>query len=251
MNVGTRSILFGYHSFWLHGFFVARGWYLLHGWSSVKIGVKVHILDPENDVWVREDVYTSLFDPRLWLAFFVHDLGYWGSPNMNGDEGELHPFLGYRIMDHLFGAPWGTFCLYHSRFLAKRDGEDPSMLCAPDKMAIACYPLWLFLLLNRLSGEIREYMAHHKNVPVWMEQRQKERHWAREVFKFSKEYAEGMKHGGTDTLTGSANDTNIQDQIRPRRTTELFQETPPSNTAIAHAAKRGSKAAEDLLNHHG
>jgi len=42
------------------GWFVAWGWWTLYGFP---------------------------FDPRLWVAFFVHDLGYIGKPNMDGPEG--------------------------------------------------------------------------------------------------------------------------------------------------------------------
>ena len=62
MNVGTRSLLFGVHQFAIHPWFVAAAWWRLYGFP---------------------------FDPRLWVAFFVHDLGYWGKPNMDGAEGDL------------------------------------------------------------------------------------------------------------------------------------------------------------------
>ena len=48
MKVGTKSVLFGAHAFWLHPFFVAVAWTRLYGFP---------------------------WDPRLWVAFFVHDLG--------------------------------------------------------------------------------------------------------------------------------------------------------------------------------
>lgn len=201
MNIGTRSVLFGYHQFLLHPLFVALAWYRLHGFRAVKIGVHVRVTNAERDEWLREDVRTSLFDPRLWLAFFLHDLGYWGKPNMDGVEGEQHPFFAYRVMDRIFGAPWGTFCLYHSRFLARKEGESPSLLCAPDKLAIALYPLWLIVLLTSLTGEIREYMKHAKvNTTRW--------EWARDVQRFGREYAEKMKDGGADNITGTAGDSN-------------------------------------------
>lgn len=71
MKVGTKSVLFGAHCFLLHPWFVARAWWKLYGFP---------------------------FDPRLWVAFFVHDLGYWGKPNMDGPEGEEHPRLGAAIL---------------------------------------------------------------------------------------------------------------------------------------------------------
>ena len=75
MKVGTKSVLFGYHCFFIHPFFVALAWWKLYGFP---------------------------WDIRLWVAFFVHDIGYWGKPNMDGPEGETHPIFGARIMERLF-----------------------------------------------------------------------------------------------------------------------------------------------------
>src|SRR5258708_5910867 len=75
MTIGTKSILFGAHQFLIHPWFVAAAWWKLYGFP---------------------------FDPRLWVAFFVHDLGYWGKPNMDGAEGETHVELGANIMSALF-----------------------------------------------------------------------------------------------------------------------------------------------------
>jgi len=75
MKIGTKSVLFGAHQFLIHPLFVALAWWQLYGFP---------------------------WDPRLWVAFFVHDLGYLGKPNMDGPEGESHPWLGARIMGLLF-----------------------------------------------------------------------------------------------------------------------------------------------------
>lgn len=75
MKVGTRSILFGVHQFMIHPLFVAAAWWRLYGFP---------------------------WDPRLWVAFVVHDLGYVGKPNMDGPEGERHVELGARIVHWLF-----------------------------------------------------------------------------------------------------------------------------------------------------
>lgn len=157
MAVGTRSVLYGAHCFLLHPWFVAWAWWQLYGFP---------------------------WDPRLWVAFFVHDLGYWGKPNMDGSEGELHPLLGARLMAWLFdgrrvstaawfipagGQPrqvnlgeWGHFALLHSRYLAKRLGLQPSRLCMADKLAIALTPAWMYLPMVRATGEMDEYMAYAK-----------------------------------------------------------------------------------------
>ena len=150
MKVGTKSVLFGAHCFLIHPIFVAIAWTKLYGFP---------------------------WDPRLWVAFFVHDLGYWGKPNMDGKEGETHVELGADIMFWLFDAPkaffcnninqipdeklfyWGNFTRYHSRFYAKRDRVNPSRLCVADKMAIALEPSWLYLPRANWSGEIEEYMS--------------------------------------------------------------------------------------------
>lgn len=161
LEIGTRSLLFGAHQFLIHPWFVAEAWRRLFGFP---------------------------WDPRLWVLFFVHDLGYFGKPNMDGPEGEEHPLLGARIMA-LFDGDWvlwrrvtfmtnGTVTLpcwetrrgrmafgrwaclsfYHSRFLSKQHGVKVSRFCYADKLAIALTPAWLYLPLVRLSGEIHEYM---------------------------------------------------------------------------------------------
>lgn len=83
MKIGTKSVLFGAHCFALHPFFVAAAWIRLYGFP---------------------------FDPRIWIAFFVHDLGYLWKPNMDGPEGETHVELGAAIM-HLFDG-WRQDVLY-------------------------------------------------------------------------------------------------------------------------------------------
>jgi hypothetical protein len=171
VTVGTKSLLFGAHLWCLHPFFVALAWLKLYGFRRVTCP--------------SSGVRTSLLDPRLWLCFLVHDWGYWGCPNMDGPEGEQHPRLGASIVSALLDgrctacytgsdrkpAPcfWGAsfraechrwyfFAFYHSRFLAKRCGYDPSLLCAADKLAIALEPRWLYLPRVIATGEIREYM---------------------------------------------------------------------------------------------
>lgn len=152
MKIGTKSVLFGAHCFFLHPFFVFAAWWKLYGFP---------------------------YDPRLWVAFFVHDLGYIGKPNMDGEEGELHPHFGANIMHLLFDWPkktifkgyvtitepcfkWHDFTLYHSRFLAKKNGAHFSKLCVADKLAIALTPYWLYLPMVNLTGEINEYMKLSK-----------------------------------------------------------------------------------------
>lgn len=133
MKIGTKSVLFAAHCFFIHPWFVALAWWKLYGFP---------------------------FDPRLWVAFFVHDLGYIGKPNMDGAEGEMHPYWGACLMGAFFGLEWFEFTLYHSRFLAKRNNAQYSRLCVADKMSFQLTPAWLYLPMVRLTGEIKEYMHH-------------------------------------------------------------------------------------------
>ncbi len=148
MKIGTKSLLFGAHAFWLHGWCVAAAWWKLYGFPV---------------------------DPRLWFAFFLHDIGYWGCPNMDGPEGKEHPRLGAKILHNLFDPEhcgvedcvlcerechvWERFTLYHSRSMAKIDGQSFSRLCVADKLATAFTPSWLYLPMVTLTGEIDEYLA--------------------------------------------------------------------------------------------
>src|ERR1035441_7159720 len=118
MTRGTKSLLVGIHAFWLHWFFVAWAWIKLYGFP---------------------------FDPRVWVAFVVHDFGYAGCESMDNAKGKQHPLVGARIMRFLFdhgfdvrlvkcatmrdwetivvpSTKWFDFCRYHSRSLAKLDG---------------------------------------------------------------------------------------------------------------------------------
>ena len=131
MRVGTKSVMFGVHSIFVHPFFVAWAWARLYGFP---------------------------WDPRLWLAFLVHDVGYVGKPNMEGSEGQQHVVLGGRIMGWFCGPEWRDFVLGHSRHWAERVGKKYSKLCLADKLAFVLTPAWLYLPMARLSGELYEYM---------------------------------------------------------------------------------------------
>ena len=150
MKIGTKSVLFGYHAFWLHPFLVAEGWRRLYGFP---------------------------FDPRLWAAFFLHDIGYLGKPNMDGKEGEAHPEMGAKVMHFLFDEydpypfhhwcvafisinKWRDLCLFHSRCYAAKARKPISKLCYADKLAFMLYPKWLLKILYALTGEWEEYKTH-------------------------------------------------------------------------------------------
>lgn len=141
--VGTRSLLFGAHQVAIHPWFVAAAWWRVYGFGPVA---------------ERTGLVVRLRDPRLWVAFVVHDLGYWGLPNMDGPEGETHPEWGARVMGRLFGEAWHDFTLLHSRFYSRRLERPFSALCVADKLASALEPWWFYIARVRLSGEVREYM---------------------------------------------------------------------------------------------
>lgn len=130
MRLGTRSVLFGAHQFIIHPIALSIAWTKLYGLP---------------------------LDPRLWIAFMVHDWGYIGKHKMDDELGESHPELGAAIM-RIFGEDWYWFTLLHSRFYAGRLRRPFSRLCVADKLATCIMPSWIYLPLVILSGEVKEYM---------------------------------------------------------------------------------------------
>lgn len=150
MKRGTKSILFGVHQFLWHPLTVLRAWRRLYG------------------SWPRW--------PEL-IAILLHDVGYFGCPNMDGAEGKAHPHAGALltakivvliqhgywpktnapIEPHYHGGPTYWFTVAHSRDAAKAVGIPPSKLYAADKVSIFFDPKWFYLLRARLSGEIAEF----------------------------------------------------------------------------------------------
>lgn len=131
MKIGTKSLLFGAHNIIIHPVLVFIAWWRLYGFP---------------------------FDPRLWIAFLVHDWGYFGKSDMDGSEGETHVELGARIM-RIFGRRWEEFARHHSRYYSRRDGVQPSQLCYADKLALCCEWPRFYLFRTRITGELCEYMA--------------------------------------------------------------------------------------------
>lgn len=128
--LGTRSLLFGVHHWLFHPMTVFIAWVRLYGLPS----------------W------------REAVCIVIHDWGYWGSPNMDGIEGELHCQRSAQLAARLgLGPQIATLVEYHSRHYARTHGQAPSRLCWADKLSHAYYPVWLYLLLARASGEIWEY----------------------------------------------------------------------------------------------
>lgn len=178
MKTGTKSVLIGAHCFFIHPWFVALAWWKLYGFP---------------------------FDPRLWVAFFVHDLGYIGKPDMDGDEGELHPYWGACLMGFLFGKTWFDFTLHHSRFLSKKNGAQYSKLCVADKLAICLTPAWLYLPMVRLTGEIKEYMKDaERNSNGVLKMQKSEEVWYQGVQNYVRKWVEEHKEIKVDSWTPSA-----------------------------------------------
>jgi hypothetical protein len=232
MTAGTKSVLFGVHAFWLHPWFVAWAWWKLYGWPH---------------------------DPRLWAAFFVHDLGYVGKPDMDGPAGKQHVNFGAawmarfdygrlaRALNLVWGRlmlfrpehdlvaqgavigpgwvvvthserrrlvlardgikvwriepyNWHDFTLYHSRFVARYDGVEVSPLCYADKLSLCLTPAWLWLIMARASGEIREYMAKsvegEKYAGMASPAREGERAWLVALRGFLGRWVEENAHNG-------------------------------------------------------
>lgn len=134
LTIGTRSVLFGAHQFIVHPICVAIAWWRLYGFP---------------------------WHPYLWLCFAVHDLGYIGKRDIDGEDGRSHPELGAKIVRRLTRSEkWATFCLCHSRHYAKQAGHTASRLCVADKLAFAVTPRWLYLLCTAATGELEEYTAN-------------------------------------------------------------------------------------------
>lgn len=137
MKIGTKSVLFGVHAFW---------------WHFITIGIAWKRLFKVWPTW------------REWVCIFVHDLGYWGKPNIDGPEGRQHPVAGAWLASELVDRPgsltYFDLTLFHSREFAKLNGEEPSLLCWADKYCVLCEPRWFYLLRAKLSGESKEFKAN-------------------------------------------------------------------------------------------
>jgi hypothetical protein len=129
MKLGTKSLLFGVHQVLWHPFTVWRAWRHLYG----------------RPTW------------RECVCIMIHDWGYFGCPEMDGPEGELHPLEGAAIAGFLFGPKYYDLVLLHSRHLANKMGLPPSKLCWADKLSMRFEPQWFYLLRARVTGEILEY----------------------------------------------------------------------------------------------
>lgn len=199
MRIGTKSVLFGAHCFFLHPWFVAAAWTKLYGFP---------------------------WDPRLWVAFFVHDLGYLGMPNMDGPEGESHPELGARIMGRFFDRDrfgmgdaaryrWHDFSLLHSRYYAKREGRSPSQLCFADKLSFALTPRWLYLPMVTATGEINEYLKNAQKADSghWNPTGYDKKLWHSQLCDYMQRWVEEHKDGAADTWTDASRNRKTESGV--------------------------------------
>lgn len=148
MKAGSKTLLFGTHNFIIHPIFVFTAWLIR---------------------------YRSLPNLAEFIAICFHDVGLWGLPNLDGEEGEQHPaiigdwffslsfkFKKYSYFSELFQKV-ANIILGHSRFFAMQRQVNLSKLFQADKLAVGLYPSWLYIFLGTLSGEINEYMAKAEN----------------------------------------------------------------------------------------
>lgn len=132
MRIGMKTLLFGAHQFLIHPYYVRKGWVKMYG-------------NPPR---------------RMWIAFLIHDWGYWPMKEIDGDK-DYHSYWAALAVAQ-YNAPLAREMLLHSRFTAKDLGKEPSRLCWADKMGTALMPSFLWAVLARLSGEGFIYMSNMK-----------------------------------------------------------------------------------------
>lgn len=174
--IGTKSLLFGAHAFYLHPIYAMRAWIHIEGWT---------------------------LNPAVWLSVFVHDFGYWGCRDIDGEDGKKHPEFGARVMRFLdcplcalslwgptihCSRKWHDFCLYHSRSYSRSKGANPSRLCAPDKLSFKYQIKWLYIFMTELTGELDEYMTHAVQLGE-IEEGDSSSLWYDKLVKISEEYS--------------------------------------------------------------
>jgi hypothetical protein len=152
VTLGTKTLLFGVHQFFIHPLLVIIAW--------VKL-------------------YRSFPSWRELLCIAIHDWGYWGVVDLKGAEGDRHPEVGARIATRLLGPEWGDFILGHSSFYSVRNGVKQSKLLAPDKYWHCMIPLWFFKILSVPTGELRYYRTRQHARQVAAVHETDEQWWAK------------------------------------------------------------------------
>jgi hypothetical protein len=135
MQIGTKSLIFGAHQFLWHPIAVFLAWCKLYGLPNWK----------------------------ELVCIVIHDWGYWGCSDIDGENGNHHPYLAARIAgkylddNNYWHGEYGKLCLCHSRYCAKENFMEPSELCWADKLSVKYDPWWLYLPRVIISGEIKEF----------------------------------------------------------------------------------------------
>jgi len=209
MTVGTKSLLFGAHAFFLHPLFVAWGW---------------------------KRLWTVPWNPRLWICFLVHDVGYFGRESMDGEGSEQHVVAGAKIAGLVCGSRYASECYRHSREWCRHAGQSVSRLCLADKMAFVLTPWWIYLPMARLTGELDEYMKRSRE--EWRRDRYTDKEYALIFGGGAREWLEGLQsytkrwveeqltslHGTDSAVAGLVSRAG-----EPRRNSRL----PQTRTAIS------------------
>jgi hypothetical protein len=151
MTIGTKSLLFGCHQFLWHPLTVALAYRRLFRRWPDAVG---------------------------WLCILVHDWGYWGKTDIDGESGKKHPLLGAKIVNRvvyrmrrwfcreprivsvLVASESAERCLLHSGSLARAINTSPSDICWADKFSLFYDPEWFYLLRTWASGELSEFVGH-------------------------------------------------------------------------------------------
>lgn len=139
MRIGTRSLIFGLHSFFVHPILM------------LAIFKKV--------VGRRADFVEI-------VCILIHDIGYFGKPNMDGVEGNLHPYAGAKLARFLFGDRGWRLCVGHNDEVREVEGLPRSVIYAVDKYFYVVIPVWLQKALGIMSGEYKEISLREEG-GVW------------------------------------------------------------------------------------
>lgn len=181
MKIGTKSVLFGIHCFFIHPVVVALAW---------------------RRYWDKWPQHLS-----EWVAIICHDLGYWNCPEIDGPCGKQHPWRSAHIAEKVMaklGRPKDEqiaavlHVLGHSRSFCKEYGFRISPLCAPDKLSVIFEPRWFYFLRSTLSGELNEFVDNawrYGYSSKYMWQRWKWINWYKDKvrYEFKKEKAANTK----------------------------------------------------------
>lgn len=142
MKIGTKTLLFGCHQFIIHPWFVYRAW---------------------------KRIYRAR--PDFWetICIIIHDWGYWGCADIDGPEGDKHPWWAAQFVTwNLPGVEFQCamyckwLCLGHSRTLAKKYEQPISKLYWADKFGTVSMPPWLWVWLGKFTGEMEGYTTNPK-----------------------------------------------------------------------------------------